>query len=297
MAPCGPPQRPSNAPKRGWDETWATPTSASSPPRATRPSCSGQPPHRSSCTASSAPRPRQAPRILVTHTITPANDQPWFTVWKEQGDAIYERYEDCKITTCNIEFTAGGDIAASLNIFGLDFTRLDACGRAVAAAAGVHDQAVPFRVPGAKYTIAGADDKTLASGNFNIEATQNPIQTTEISYSYLIPGQRAITFGYEGVFTDVSRYAQVYYGAPAGTDPTLTVFEAPISLQWGKDGVPTAGDKRIKLTMTRALFTEAAPSMDPGGAPMMISVAGAGRATPIASAEVVNALVDYPVAA
>lgn len=234
------------------------------------------------------------------HVITPANDQPWVTVFKELGDSIYEKFTDCKFTQGNLEFTAGGDLALSCSIMGLGFTRLDAAAGATAAAAGVHDQAVPFRVPGAVYTIAGSADNSLMSGNFNIEAAQVPRQTTAITYSYLEPGQRTITFGYEGVYTDVSRYAQVYYGAPAGTTPTETVFEAPLSFQFGPFSGTTAGTKAIKLELARGLFTGATADPDPGGDPLNLSVSGAaGRPAsgPIATVTIKNDVSGYPTAA
>jgi hypothetical protein len=208
---------------------------------------------------------RQLTTAPKLHTLSPANDQPWVTVWKELGDSIYEKFADAKFTAANLEFAAGGDLALSTTAMGLGFERL-----AASPGGGIHDQAVPIRVPGSTYTIGGSVDNSLASGNINIEAAQNPVQTNTSTYSYIEPGQRAITFGYEGVYVDVSRYAQVYYGAPAGTLPTLQVFETTISLRFG----PAYGPY-IKFTAPRALLTEATSDPDPGGAPMMLSVAGA----------------------
>ena len=235
-----------------------------------------------------------------THTITASNDQPWVTVWKELGDSIYEKFSDCKFTQGNLEFTAGGDLALSTSIMGLGFTRLSSGDGATAAAAGVHDQAVPFRVPGAVYTIGGSADNSLMSGNFNIEAGQVGRQTNAMTYSYLEPSQRTITFGYEGVYTSVSRYAEVYYGAAAGTTPTETVFEATLSFQFGPFAATSAGTKAIKLDLQRALFTGATAEADPGGDPLNLSVSGAaGRPASgsIATVTVKNAVASYPNAA
>jgi Phage tail tube protein len=235
-----------------------------------------------------------------THAITPGNDQPWITVWKEQGDSLYERFTDCKITAANLEFAAGGDLALSMTIMGLGFERLSGAAGATAGAAGVHDQGVPFRVPGAVYTLGGSVDNSLASGNYNIEAAQNPIQTVAITYSYLEPGQRTITFGYEGVYTDVTRYAKVYYGSGTGTAPSETVWEEALSFQFGPFATTTAGTKAAKFELARALFTEAAPSLDAGGGPMMLSVGGAaGRPASgaIATVSFKNDVATYPTAA
>lgn len=232
-------------------------------------------------------RRQLASTTLYSHLLSPANDQPYLTIWKELADSIYEKFVDCKITALNMEFAAGGDLTASLTVQGLSFARLSSS----PSGSGTYDQDVPLRVPGAVYTLGGSADNSLASGNFNIEASQNTIQTNSIYYSYIEPGTRTITFGYEGVYTDVSRYAKVYYGAAAGLTPAETVWEEAISLQFGKLYNPN-----IKYTIQRALFTEAGGDPDPGGAPLMLSVGGAaGRPNSgnISDVTVVNDVASY----
>jgi|SRR5215204_341321 len=230
---------------------------------------------------------RQLATVTETlHTLTPANDQPYLTVWKELGDSIYERFVDCKMTAANMEFAAGGDLAVSSTLLGLDFSRL-----ASSPGTGLHDQDVPIRVPGAVYTLGGSADNSLASGNINIEAGQNTVQTNTSTYSYIEPGQRAITFGYEGVYTDVSRYAKTYYGGAAGTVPSLSVWTETMVLQFGPNYGPF-----IRYTIDTALFYEATSDPDPGGAPMMLSVAGAADrppVNPILKVEVANDVASY----
>lgn len=225
---------------------------------------------------------------LYKHTLTPANDQPYLTVWKELGDSIFEKFVDVKLTAANLEYAAGGDLALSSTLMGLNFQRL-----ASSPGGGTHDLDVPFRVPGAKYTIGASPDDTLASGNVNMEAAQNAVQTNKITYSYIQPGTRTITFGYEGVYVDVTRYAQVYYDKSDGTGtvPAEAPFFAAVTKQFGPDYGPY-----IKYTLAKALFYEATSDPDPGGAPMMISVAGAAdipASGPIATVEVVNDVASY----
>jgi hypothetical protein len=230
-------------------------------------------------------------RQLVTydakkHTLTAANDQPYLTVWKELGASLFEKHVDCKMTALNMEFSAGGDLACSSTIGGLDFLRL-----ASSPGGGTHDQDTPLRVPGAKYTLGGTDDGSLATGNFNIEASQNQVQTNKIVYSYQEPGTRTITFGYTGVYEGVSRYAKTYYGSATGTTPSDTPFAESVVLQYGPNWGPY-----IKYTIQTALFQTATTEPDPGGAPMMLDVAGqADRPVSgeIVEVEVVNDVASY----
>ena len=227
-----------------------------------------------------------AANTQTKHTFTPANDQPFLTVHKELGDSIYEKFHDCKFTTLNMEFAAGGDLTASTNLMGLNFERLTS-----SPGGGVHDQDEPYRVPGALYTVAGVSDDAIASGSFNIEAQQTPIQTNASTYSHLVPGTRTIGFAYERVYESVADYAKVYYGGPAGLTPSLQVWENTLELRYG----PAYGPY-VKYITPRAKYTEAGSDPDPGGAPMMLSTVGyADRpdSGPITTVEVANSVASY----
>ncbi len=204
------------------------------------------------------------------HTITPANTKPYFTVWFELGLDLFLIFKDCKFTSMNMEFAAGGDLTVSTGLISGSYRRV-----AATVGGGYYDQVyAPLRVPGAVYNIAGSPDQSLASGNFNIDSAVNPVQTDQITYSYLEDGQREITFGYEGVYVDVQRYAQVYMGSSSGLTPASTIYEGAMDWTFGPGG------QKIKYTLQRALFTEAGASPDPGANPLMLSVGGAaGRVT------------------
>ena len=143
----------------------------------------------------------------------------------------------------------------------------------------------------AVYTVGGTPDDAIASGNVNIDAAQNAVQTNKSVYSYIEPGQRQITFAWERVYTDIAAYAKVYYGGPAGTTPALTLAEDTLALQFGPNYGPY-----VKYTIQRGVYTEAGSDPDPGGAPMMLSTAGyADRplAGSIIDVEVVNDVAAY----
>jgi hypothetical protein len=227
---------------------------------------------------------------LTQHTITPANDQPWCTVWFRMGDTLYEVLQDAKFTGGNLEWAPGGDLALSCSIVGLGMERLTSD-----PGGGTQDLDEPFRVPGAVYTIGASPDNTLTSGNFNVEANQTPIQTNDIVYSYLEAGTRAISFGYEGVWTSVARYAQVYYGGAAGTIPAKTLFTTDVAFQFGTPGYGPL----CKFEIQKAIFTEAGTDPNPDGSPMMISVAGAAdrpAAGQISQATFINDVASYAAA-
>ncbi|MBW3591456.1 MAG: hypothetical protein KY393_06385 [Actinobacteria bacterium] len=225
--------------------------------------------------------------LKYNHALTPSNDQPYLTLWRSLGDMIYEQFMDCKITGCNIEWAAGGDVTASISAVGLSFQRLTS-----EPAGGTYDNAAPLRVPGVVYTIEGAVDNSLTQGNVNVEANQTPIQTVEITNSYLEPGPRNITLGWEQVATDVTRYAKTYYGGATGTEPSKKVYEGAVKFDFGN----VAYGPGLTLDLPRVGFTETPANPDPGGDPLRYPVAGQAfrpQSGSIITANVKNSVAAY----
>lgn len=233
-----------------------------------------------------------------THTDTPANDQPWLTVWRTLGGSIHEKFTDCKITKCEFEWEAGGDLMLSMDILGLDFDRL-----ATMTAGGVYDNGTPFRVPGMDYTIGGTvaagvitggtSFSNVTGGSLSIEANQEPLQTTQITNSYLEPTQREISGSLDEIYQAIDRYATILYGSAAGLTPSETIYTAPLQITFGN----FASSPALRLTLSAARFTEIEANPDSGGDPLMTPIAfqGGRHATePICQAVVKNDVATYP---
>src|SRR5262245_23031109 len=54
-----------------------------------------------------------------THTITPADDLPWMTVWRQVGNVITEQYLDCKFNTLRLESSAGSPAMITVGVIGI----------------------------------------------------------------------------------------------------------------------------------------------------------------------------------
>lgn len=227
-----------------------------------------------------------------THTGTPANDQPFFTIWRFFADSIYERFTGCKITKNEFEWEAGGDVMLGLDVMGLGFERLNA-----PPVGGVYDNGLPFRVPGVRYTVEGEVIDTITGGKLTIEAGQEAKQTTKITNSYLLPTARKITASYDEIYQNVKRYAKVYYGSEAGLAPNETIYEGAFKFEFG-DMVAGPG---LSLNVPRFQFTEVDPKPNSGAEALMMPVAGkAARpvgGAPAITAKVVNDVPDYAAAA
>ena len=227
-----------------------------------------------------------------SHTNTAANTKPFFTVWRSVGDQLWEVFRDCHFTGMNVSWSPGGDVMADMSIMGLDFDRLTA-----APTGGAYNpNEAPFRVPGRTFSVDGGPGSAITEGNVNIEWPSNPIQTGAITYSYLEPGQRAISASWTEVWENVGRYAKTVYGSASGTDPAETSYEAAFSF-----GFPhsTAGQS-LTLAAPRFRFDAANPTPDPGGDPLMLPIAGTverPNTGSILTATVANGVATYPAAA
>lgn len=223
-----------------------------------------------------------------SHTLIPADDQPWVTIWRFLSNSIYERAQDCKITRGEFSWEAGGDVAVGMQAMGLRFERLTAI-----PVGGVYDSGVPFRVPGkVRNTIEGAVNDTIPGGTLVIEAAQTAIQTTQIYNSYLEPARREITANWQEVYQSIDRYAKILYGSAAGTVPTETVYEGAVKFGFGD---LTAGPG-LEFDMPRFGFQTTNADPNPDGAPLRIPVAGKAYrppSAPIVTARVVNDVAAY----
>ena len=226
-----------------------------------------------------------------THTLTPAADQPWFTVWRTLAGSIHEHYTDCKITQTEFEWEAGGDLTCSMDIMGLSFERL-----ASMPAGGVYEQGQPLRVPGMEYSIETVVNDAITGGSLTIEAAQEALQTVQIYNSYLEPSRREITASYDEIYQNVERYAKIIYGAADGLTPTETIYEGALQFTFG-DYTDGPG---LRFVIPRFQFSEIEAEPDSGGDPLVTPVSGK-AARPVSgsilTATVLNSVASYPVAA
>lgn len=61
-----------------------------------------------------------------THTLTPANALPYYTMYREIGGVLFEYFRDCKVSELVVSADAGQPLTAALTVVGRDSTRLTA---------------------------------------------------------------------------------------------------------------------------------------------------------------------------
>lgn len=234
--------------------------------------------------------PPVAPETRTSHLITPANDQPYFTIWRFLGDVLFERFDDCKFVAGTFAGQAGQNITASMTIKGLVPRRL-----ASKPVGGVLDTSFPFRVPEAVYTVEGVSNDAIREWSLQIAADQNEIQTNKITDSFLEPGLRTIEMNYTELFQDLDRYNKTLYGTAAGTQVSEDLYHNA----WQGVFTDRATGNKLTLSIPNLAYMAAPLTPDPGGDPLQMQITGAADAPAsgdIITAEVLNGTASYPVA-
>jgi hypothetical protein len=227
-----------------------------------------------------------------THTETAANTKPYFTLFRTIGGQLHEVFRDCHFTGVNTSWTPGGDVTAAVSVLGLSFAR-----SATAFTGGVYAAGErPFRTPGRVLTVDAVEQENITEGNLDITWASTAIQTSEIYNTYLEPGAREITGSWTEVWESVARYAEVIYGAAAGTTPSETQYETDFEFVFPHE---TTGHE-LTLTVPNFRFTEATATPSTGSDPLMVPIAGTVErpsSGSIVTVAVANAVATYPAAA
>lgn len=169
-----------------------------------------------------------------THTITPANTLPYFTLWRKLGDLVWEKFVDCKIAQLEVTSEAEQAIQMTATIVGTKATALSSATYATEAAAAPE--------AGAGETNTGAYAHAYGSGLLLVEGVavtrMERIALTiangagrqygdSIYADDISEGAQSITIATRERVVTPALYNRLHYGSatPAsGTEPTTEVI-------------------------------------------------------------------------
>jgi hypothetical protein len=180
-----------------------------------------------------------------THTFTMASDRPYLTIWRYMfngANALYERFDDCRISAENFTGAAGGDLAVQASVVGLGFTRLTA-----KPAGGIYDTSLPIRYPDAVLSRGGVASDAVSQIALNHNLAVNTRQTNRIYDSFSEPGTRSIEATSTEVFQNLENYNKTVYGSGTGTAPSSAVVYEALSYAFKDE----TGTERLKFAAPR----------------------------------------------
>lgn len=214
-----------------------------------------------------------------THTFTLANTQPYLTLFRMLGGALFERFSDCKIASLTFESTAGGILAVTASIVGLT-----PASKTAAEVTVLPETTEPFLHMDAKslFVFEGSVVSRISSSTLTIETG------AEVSFGDAITGDAAeegmyeVTLETEQTIADFALWNRFHYGSASPADnavatPTVIELGAPgISIKYAKrtsTGVEATPARSLEFTATRVQIADIA-GQDPNtdGSPLTRSV-------------------------
>jgi hypothetical protein len=200
------------------------------------------------------------------HTITPANDGMWVTIWRMLGNVVLERFDDCKITSITINGQAGQPLQVTLSFIGIKSTFL----ASDPVLSVVND--APYLYPEAVGAITiDAVAYPIPSVSFGINNNFSGFQADDYYFSDIDPGGRDVTLSLAARFTGPTafpEYRQFYYGSAGGTAQSPAVGTHAFDVTWTRN-VNTS----LKITLPQVTYNAIPVHADPGGDPIGVDLA------------------------
>jgi hypothetical protein len=222
------------------------------------------------------------------HAITPSNTLPYYSFWKGLSSTLWESYRDCQIGSVTISAEAGGVMTATLGIQGLVPTRLTtdpSVTPAIPLASGTL-----YNYNDATVTLGGSATSVIRSFELTIENNVTRQQTDDVVPYDVVPGIREVSLSFDMIFETLTEYNQFQYGGAAGTAISPTIYQTSALFSFDK-----GANNSVAFSLPQIAYTELSPEPDPGGDPIVVSVAASAvrGASPVVTATVKNQVAAY----
>lgn len=201
-----------------------------------------------------------------THTATPADSLPYFTLWRMIGNVIFEKWVDCKCTSLRVESAAGSPAMVNFGVVGISST-FEAADTALARLTSdglLHMEAVgAFKFA----TVA----QPLASSVFEIQNNVSGYQADDYIFNDVDEGKRIVTYSFSTRFrgpTSFPKYREFYYGSDAGTAMSAVVGTQAFQVLYARNA-----NSSVQIDLPEITFAAVPVQADPGGDPIETTVA------------------------
>jgi hypothetical protein len=205
----------------------------------------------------------------LTDTETPANDLPWFTIWRMVADNLFEKFVDCKLVSMTVEGTAGTPPIATISVLGADsvWETSDTLLEPLNDVPWVyHESCGRIKIDGNAFPISRVQ--------FSVDNNGAGYQADCISLADIDVGNRDVgltfTTRYVNPATQPS-YAETFYGQTnPPVDTHLTAQRVNHAFQWE---MYRSTDESILFDFPQVLYQAVEVNPDPGGDPIELEVA------------------------
>jgi hypothetical protein len=223
-----------------------------------------------------------------THAITPNATLPYITIWRNISNTLYERYQDCKVSSLTISAEAGAPLTIAAGIQGLGTTRLTADPDGTNLAPLASESVYSFNE--AAVTLGGGATALVRSFELTIENNVTRQQTDDVTPYDVVEGIREVSLGFDLIFESLDEYNKFHYGGAAGTTISPNIFTTSATFTFTK-----GANEEIAFNLPSIAYEEFPVEPDPGGDPIVASVRAVAQrsGSPVVTATVKNNVAAY----
>lgn len=221
------------------------------------------------------------------HTITPAQSIPYITFWNGLSETLYERHQDCFVSSLELKTGPGQPLTAQANILGLKTERLTSdpsTSEAIPLQSGY-----VYNYNNCTVTLAGGATALVSSMDLTIDNNVTVQQTDGFLPYDVVVGQRQISLSFDLIFETLTEYNKFHYATEGGTTISNQIYTTSADFQFDN-----GTNNQVKLTLPTIAYEEFPVSPDPSGAPIVASVRAVGQRP--TSGSIITAVVKNQVA-
>lgn len=204
-----------------------------------------------------------------THTITPSNDLKYYTVWRNQSDVLWEKFEDCMFSEIGVKSEAGAPLTFSTSLMGRTPTRLTtdptASGQPLASLTVAND--VVYNYNKASVKLGGSSTSLIRSFELSINNNVSMQQTDDVVPYDLVPGQREVTLSFDLIMEDLAEYNKFFYGSDSGTTAASSIYTTSAEFEFVQ-----GTNNSIKFVIPSLAYEAFPVEPNPNGDPIVVSV-------------------------
>jgi hypothetical protein len=224
-----------------------------------------------------------------THIITPANNLPYITVWRNVADTLFEQYTDCKVSGLTIAAGAGQPLTQTVALEGRLPARLTA-DPSVTPAIPLENSYV-YNYNDATVTLSGGVTALVSSFSLDIVNNVSPQQTDDVIPYDVVAGLRQFDLTFDIVFADLTEYNKFYYGGASGTSMSNAVYTTSADFLFSH-----GANNSIEFSLPSIAYEAFPVDVNTNGNPITVSVKAIGQrngSTPILTSTVKNQVALY----
>jgi hypothetical protein len=223
-----------------------------------------------------------------THTLTPANNLPYISVWRDVADTLFEAYQDCKVSSLVVSAQVGQPLSATATILGRTATRL-AADPSTTAVIPLENGYV-YNANDATITLSGGATTLVGQFSLTIENGVTTQYTDNVQPIDVVEGLRRVSLSFDLVFQNLNEYNSFFYGSTSGTVVTNTIYTTSADFKFIK-----GANNSIEFSFPSIAYETFPVDVNPAGNPIVASITAVAQrgASPVVTAIVKNQVQLY----